>query len=154
MAKQLNYIQFLDAVARKAGYQPAKVRKIWEAIVEVIYDELSMGNSIWLRNFGKLYTRFYEAGDKNCLGNIYFVEEHVLPKIKFSNNFIDYINGRRISPDGKKRERLGITSGMDKRMQRAYEKRNSENVTKLLQLKKESGKNIIALTKEQNGGNE
>lgn len=87
--------EFIEAVATKAGVSKKEASTVYEAVVDVITEELSAKNKIALVGFGTFEVRSRAArnGVNPSTGESISIPAKDVPKFNFSKNIRDAVEG-------------------------------------------------------------
>lgn len=140
MPKPLTDKQLMDLLAEKARVSVPTAKKVWECMLDIIYEELLVTGKLTIKNFATITAVDMPAGtwvDPN--GVVHRVPRHSVIRYKSMVRFKNYVNGR-VTRYGKKRvKKYDPTDPENIKLQKRKAERTVEA---LLRYKHEHGENI------------
>lgn len=123
MAKSLRFTEYIKKVANRAKLSERSVRKVYDAMFEIVTEELRFADEIRLKRFGTFYTVQKGGTDKRIPNpdgswSVRYIEPYQNVKFKPSGEFKNYINGKLIDKESKRRERNNKLTRNEKKLLR------------------------------------
>lgn len=123
MARSLRFTEYIKKVANRAKLSERSVRKVYDAMFEIVTEELRFADEIRLKRFGTFYTVQKGGTDKRIPNpdgswSVRYIEPYQNVKFKPSGEFKNYINGKLIDKESKRRERNNKLTRNEKKLLR------------------------------------
>ena len=123
MARSLRFTEYIKKVANRAKLSERSVRKVYDAMFEIVTEELRFADEIRLKRFGTFYTVQKGGTDKRIPNpdgswSVRYIEPYQNVRFKPSGEFKNYINGKLIDKESKRRERNNKLTRNEKRLLR------------------------------------
>lgn len=123
MARSLRFTEYIKKVANRAKLSERSVRKVYDAMFEIVTEELRFADEIRLKRFGTFYTVQKGGTDKRIPNpdgswSVRYIEPYQNVRFKPSGEFKNYINGRLIDKESKRRERNNKLTRNEKKLLR------------------------------------
>lgn len=119
MAKPLGFTEFMKRLTNKCKLSEKTVRKVYDNLFLLTSEELRFAGSVKLKRFGT-FTIVQKGGKDKVVpkpdGSFenMFIEPYYAIKFKPSGEFMNYVNGRLVDKESRKRERRGILTKSEK----------------------------------------
>lgn len=133
MAKPIGFTELMKRLANKSKVSEKTVRKVYDNLFLLVSEELRFSGTVRLKRFGTFTIK--QSGGKDRIipkpdGSFVsmFVEPYYNIKFKPSGEFINYINGRLVDKESKKRERNGTLTKNEKALQKLKVEDNERNL--------------------------
>lgn len=113
MAKPIGFTEFMKRLTNKCKLSEKTVRKVYDNLFLLTSEELRFAGSVKLKRFGT-FTIVQKGGKDKVVpkpdGSFenMFIEPYYAIKFKPSGEFMNYVNGRLVDKESRKRERRGI----------------------------------------------
>lgn len=133
MGRPITFTDFMKRLSTKTKLREKTVRRVYDDLFELVSEELRFADEIKLKRFGTFTTKQQGGKDKNVptpdgsLRRVY-IEPYVTIKFRPSAEFINYVNGRLVDKDSKKRERKGLLTKNEKALLSYTTKDNERNL--------------------------
>ena len=123
MARSLRFTEYIKKVANRAKLSERSVRKVYDAMFEIMTEELRFADEIRLKRFGTFYTVQKGGTDKRIPNpdgswSVRYIEPYQNVRFKPSGEFKNYINGKLIDKESKRRERNNKLTRNEKKLLR------------------------------------
>lgn len=123
MARSLRFTEYIKKVANRAKLSERSVRKVYDAMFEIVTEELRFADEIRLKRFGTFYTVQKGGTDKRIPNpdgswSVRYIEPYQNVRFKPSGEFKNYINGKLIDKESKRRERNNKLTRNEKKLLR------------------------------------
>ena len=123
MARSLRFTDYIKKVANRAKLSERSVRKVYDAMFEIVTEELRFADEIRLKRFGTFYTVQKGGTDKRIPNpdgswSVRYIEPYQNVRFKPSGEFKNYINGKLIDKESKRRERNNKLTRNEKKLLR------------------------------------
>lgn len=123
MARSLRFTEYIKKVANRAKLSERSVRKVYDAMFEIVTEELRFADEIRLKRFGTFYTVQKGGTDKRIPNpdgswSVRYIEPYQNVRFKPSGEFKNYINGKLIDKESKRRERNNTLTRNEKKLLR------------------------------------
>ena len=123
MARSLRFTEYIKKVANRAKLSERSVRKVYDAMFEIVTEELRFADEIRLKRFGTFYTVQKGGTDKRIPNpdgswSVRYIEPYQNVRFKPSGEFKNYINGKLIDKESKRRERNNKLTRNEKKLVR------------------------------------
>ena len=123
MARSLRFTEYIKKVANRAKLSERSVRKVYDAMFEIVTEELRFADEIRLKRFGTFYTVQKGGTDKRIPNpdgswSVRYIEPYQNVRFKPSGEFKNYINGKLIYKESKRRERNNKLTRNEKKLLR------------------------------------
>lgn len=123
MARSLRFTEYIKKVANRAKLSERSVRKVYDAMFEIVAEELRFADEIRLKRFGTFYTVQKGGTDKRIPNpdgswSVRYIEPYQNVRFKPSGEFKNYINGKLIDKESKRRERNNKLTRNEKKLLR------------------------------------
>lgn len=123
MARSLRFTEYIKKVANRAKLSERSVRKVYDAMFEIVTEELRFADEIRLKRFGMFYTVQKGGTDKRIPNpdgswSVRYIEPYQNVRFKPSGEFKNYINGKLIDKESKRRERNNKLTRNEKKLLR------------------------------------
>lgn len=123
MARSLRFTEYIKKVANRAKLSERSVRKVYDAMFEIVTEELRFADEIKLKRFGTFYTVQKGGTDKRIPNpdgswSVRYIEPYQNVRFKPSGEFKNYINGKLIDKESKRRERNNKLTRNEKKLLR------------------------------------
>lgn len=123
MARSLRFTEYIKKVANRARLSERSVRKVYDAMFEIVTEELRFADEIRLKRFGTFYTVQKGGTDKRIPNpdgswSVRYIEPYQNVRFKPSGEFKNYINGKLIDKESKRRERNNKLTRNEKKLLR------------------------------------
>ena len=123
MARSLRFTEYIKKVANRAKLSERSVRKVYDAMFEIVTEELRFAGEIRLKRFGTFYTVQKGGTDKRIPNpdgswSVRYIEPYQNVRFKPSGEFKNYINGKLIDKESKRRERNNKLTRNEKKLLR------------------------------------
>lgn len=160
MIKTLTHNQFLKAWYKQMGINNKTIEShmgdIYNALAELIQEEVRLTGEIRLKNIGKFYlieTGGYERKNVGALhgmdeGDTYYVPKHFLPKFSASTNFKDFVNDAIVSKEGRRRQKNNTTTKMDEALIEREKAKQVDDIRRILERKKTTGEKVADIDRD------
>lgn len=137
--KALSRPLFFKMLANRSKLAEKTVRRVYEEMFLLVAEELRMNGVFELPDICKITTKQQGGIDKKTFGEYMFVEAYEALKFKGRNRLLDYVNGRAVSKEAKKRRKSGRLSKSDIKLRNlTYEQRQQDFGTYLDRLEQET----------------
>lgn len=119
MAKPIGFTEFMKRLTNKCKLSEKTVRKVYDNLFLLTSEELRFAGSVKLKRFGT-FTIVQKGGKDKVVpkpdGSFesMFIEPYYAIKFKPSGEFMNYVNGRLVDKESRKRERRGILTKSEK----------------------------------------
>lgn len=123
MARSLRFTEYIKKVANRTKLSERSVRKVYDAMFEIVTEELRFADEIRLKRFGTFYTVQKGGTDKRIPNpdgswSVRYIEPYQNVRFKPSGEFKNYINGKLIDKESKRRERNNKLTRNEKKLLR------------------------------------
>lgn len=108
MAEQLTYTQIIKAISRNTGISEKQVRKVYNALEDLIFDEVAFHEGFRFRKIGILYAKYTEGYYTTMMGQQVYIAPRLTPKFKFAPSFKELLKNPTLV-SGKLRRTSGET---------------------------------------------
>lgn len=119
MGRAIGFTELMRRLSNKAKLSEKTVRKVYDNLFLLISEELRFAGSVKLKRIGVFSVKQNGGRDKIVPkpdGSVesMFIEPYYTIKFKPAPEFINYVNGKLVHKDAKKRERKGTLTKSDK----------------------------------------
>lgn len=121
MAKTLSFTEFMKRLSNKTKLSEKTVRKVYDNLFLLMSEELRFAGTVKLKRIGTFTIKQNGGRDKIVPrpdGSVesVFIEPYYTIRFKPAAEFINYVNGRLVNKDSKKRERKGMLTQNEKKL--------------------------------------
>jgi nucleoid DNA-binding protein len=123
MGRSLRFTEYIKKVANRSRLSEKSVRRVYDAMFEIVSEELRFTDEIRLKRFGTFYTVQKGGVDKRIPNpdgsySVRYIEPYQGVRFKPSGEFKNYINGKLIDKESKRRERNNRLTKNEKKLLR------------------------------------
>ena len=108
----MRFSDLMTTLANRTKLSEKTVRKVYNALFELVAEELRFSDEVRLKRFG-VFTTVQRGGKDRAVPRpdgtieIKYIEPYQKIKFKPAGEFINYANGRLVDKESKKRKRKG-----------------------------------------------
>lgn len=123
MGRAIGFTEFMKRLSNKTKLSEKTVRKVYDNLFLLMAEELRFAGSVKLRRIGTFTIKQNGGKDKNVpnpdgtVSRVY-IEPYFTIRFKPTGEFINYVNGRLVNKDSKKRERKNALTKNEKALLR------------------------------------
>lgn len=119
MGRAIGFTEFIKRVSTRSKISERTVRKVYDNLFLILAEELRFAGELRLKRIGTFTTQQQGGKDKNVPrpdGSIerLYIEPYYTIKFKPAAEFKNYVNGKIVEKEGKKRLRSGKLTKSDK----------------------------------------
>ena len=112
MAKAIGFTEFMKRLSNKTKLSEKTVRKVYNNLFLLMAEELRFAGTVKLKRIGTFTIKQNGGKDKTVPkpdGSVerVYIEPYYTIRFKPAAEFINYVNGRLVDKESKKRERKG-----------------------------------------------
>jgi len=119
MGRAIGFTELMKRLSNKTKLSEKTVRKVYDNLFLLMSEELRFAGSVKLKRIGVFTVRQNGGRDKTVPrpdGSVerVFIEPYYTVKFKPAAEFLNYVNGKLVNKDSKKRERKGALTKNEK----------------------------------------
>ena len=146
MGRAIGFTELMKRLSNKTKLSEKTVRKVYDNLFLLMSEELRFAGSVKLKRIGVFTVRQNGGRDKTVPrpdGSVerVFIEPYYTIKFKPSAEFLNYVNGKLVNKDSKKRERKGALTKNEKALLKYTTQDKERNLDMALQKLAEEVKN-------------
>lgn len=146
MGRAIGFTELMKRLSNKTKLSEKTVRKVYDNLFLLMSEELRFAGSVKLKRIGVFTVRQNGGRDKTVPrpdGSVerVFIEPYYTVKFKPAAEFLNYVNGKLVNKDSKKRERKGSLTKNEKALLKYTTQDKERNLDMALQKLAEEVKN-------------
>ena len=146
MGRAIGFTELMKRLSHKTKLSEKTVRKVYDNLFLLMSEELRFAGSVKLKRIGVFTVRQNGGRDKTVPrpdGSVerVFIEPYYTVKFKPAAEFLNYVNGKLVNKDSKKRERKGALTKNEKALLKYTTQDKERNLDMALQKLAEEVKN-------------
>lgn len=146
MGRAIGFTELMKRLSNKTKLSEKTVRKVYDNLFLLMSEELRFAGSVKLKRIGVFTVRQNGGRDKTVPrpdGSVerVFIEPYYTVKFKPAAEFLNYVNGKLVNKDSKKRERKGALTKNEKALLKYTTQDKERNLDMALQKLAEEVKN-------------
>lgn len=146
MGRAIGFTELMKRLSNKTKLSEKTVRKVYDNLFLLMSEELRFAGSVKLKRIGVFTVKQNGGRDRTVPrpdGSVerVFIEPYYTVKFKPAAEFINYVNGRLVNKDSKKRERQGALTKNEKALLKYTTQDKERNLDMALQKLAEEVKN-------------
>ena len=146
MGRAIGFTELMKRLSTKTKLSEKTVRKVYDNLFLLMSEELRFAGSVKLKRIGVFTVRQNGGRDKTVPrpdGSVerVFIEPYYTVKFKPAAEFLNYVNGKLVNKDSKKRERKGALTKNEKALLKYTTQDKERNLDMALQKLAEEVKN-------------
>lgn len=146
MGRAIGFTELMKRLSNKTKLSEKTVRKVYDNLFLLMSEELRFAGSVKLKRIGVFTVKQNGGRDKTVPrpdGSVerVFIEPYYTVRFKPAAEFLNYVNGRLVNKDSKKRERQGVLTKNEKALFKYTTQDKERNLDIALQKLAEEVKN-------------
>lgn len=146
MGRAIGFTELMKRLSNKTKLSEKTVRKVYDNLFLLMSEELRFAGSVKLKRIGVFTVKQNGGRDRTVPrpdGSVerVFIEPYYTVKFKPAAEFLNYVNGRLVNKDSKKRERQGALTKSEKALFKYTTQDKERNLDMALQKLAEEVKN-------------